>query len=97
MAREKEYEIVKASKRMHTEDVKGVYSGNGRWHEFDESGRFKTDDPGVAREIEEQYGMHSKYGGTGDVVVCEIDKESNREPGHRYTFQVPKMPWKKDE
>jgi len=94
MAKEKEFEIVKASKRMHTENIKGIYAGGNRWHEFDESGKFKTDDPGVAREIEEQYGMHSKYGGTGDVVVCEIDKESNREAGHTYMFRMPQMPWK---
>lgn len=50
---------------------------------------FEVRDPGLAAEIEARYGPKA----TGDVVVAR--HPVNREPGHRYTFTVPEMPWKR--
>lgn len=50
---------------------------------------FEVVDDGMAREIEARYGPKA----TGEVVVAPHDY--NPEPGHRYSFQVPDLPWKR--
>jgi hypothetical protein len=90
--RKKQYEIHKASKRA--KDIKGVIAG-GKRMEFGKSGAFITDDPVIAREIEEKYGE----GGQGDAVVIEVDDLDKSQPNRRgrssrQVWTVGKMPWK---
>ncbi len=87
----KTFEVVKATKR----DIDGV-TVNGKEMKFGRSGGFRVSDEGVAREIQQTvgYGRNSLgKGGTGEVVVMATD-DAPAEPGHRYTFSVPEMPWK---
>ena len=49
----------------------------------------EVNDPGLAREIEARLGPK----GTGDVVVAAHEVT---DPGHRRTFSVPALPWKKE-
>jgi len=59
------------------------------------NGMFMTKDPGLAREIE------ARYGRKGEVLPAETVTvpiyNAGREPGHRYSFTVPELPWKKGE
>ena len=54
---------------------------------------FMTKYKGLATEIE------ARYGRKGEVMPCEsvtVPVEyAGREPGHKYTFSMPEMPWKK--
>ncbi len=93
VGRKKQYEIHKASKRA--KDIKGVIAG-GKRMKFGKSGAFITDDPVIAKEIDEKYGE----GGQGDAVVVEVDdldksQEIHRGKRSRRVWSVGKMPWKK--
>lgn len=81
----KVFQVVKATKR----DITGI-GGAGRYLKFGSSGAFQTKDPGLAREIDKRWGPDE---GTGEIVVVETDNRP--EAGHRYTFAMPAMPWKK--
>src|SRR3989304_7807524 len=74
-----------------TKDFIGI-GGEGRFMKFGSSGAFTTRDPGLARSIDKKYG---RRGGTGEVVVVEVDDERQFERGHRYVFTMPEMPWKR--
>lgn len=51
-------------------------------------------DPALARDIDQKYGFGKR--GSRDVVVCHVDNEDPvRESGHRYSFSMPEMPWKR--
>lgn len=52
-------------------------------------------DAGLAKQIEQEFGHK---GGSGDVLVVEVDNNHLHEAdnrGHRYTFTVPELPWQK--
>ena len=87
VTRAKMWEVVKAT----TKDVIGI-GGEGRFMKFGSSGAFTTRDPGLARSIDKKYG---RRGGTGEVVVVEVDDERQFERGHRYVFTMPERPWKR--
>lgn len=57
------------------------------------NGMFMTDDPGLAREIEARYGRKGEQS-PGETVTVPI-VNAGREEGHRYSFTVPALPWKK--
>jgi hypothetical protein len=60
----------------------------------DRAGAFEVSDPGLAREIDAAYGPKGRDM-PGQVVVCPLNGTRGREAGHRYTFSVPELPWKK--
>lgn len=75
------YAVIKATQR--TKDIRI----DDRVLNFgDKSGGLVVRDPGLAAEIE------AKYETTRDAVVI---RQPDREAGHRYTFTVPEMPWKR--
>lgn len=77
--------VLKATKR---ENVAGVEMGGREMRFGKKSNAFTVSDMGLAREIEAEHGARE----TGEVVVI---RQPVREPGHRYTFSVPELPWKK--
>lgn len=80
--------VLKATKR---EDVTGVQMDKDKpMHFGQKSGAFTTTDMGLAREIEAEHGARQ----TGEVVVI---RQPKLEAGHRYTFTVPALPWKRKE
>jgi len=81
----KVFQVIRATKRNIT-----AIGGAGRYLKFGRSGAFQTKDPGLAREIDKKWGPDD---GTGEVIVVETDHRP--EAGHRYTFAMPEMPWKK--
>lgn len=95
VSRKKQYEIIKASKRAG--DIKGLIVGDAnRRMRFNKEGRMVVHDKTVAHDIEEKYGK----GGSGDVVVVEVDDMDPTAPLHRghrsqRVFVVGELPWKK--
>jgi hypothetical protein len=74
--------------RLTTRKIAGV-EVDGKELAFGErTNSFEVTDPGLAAEINDRYGPKA----TGDVVVAP---HSVSDPGHRYTFTVPEMPWKR--
>lgn len=76
--------VVNASRRA---DATGVQIDDKAMHFGRKSNAFKLNDMGLAKEIEAQHGAKGQ-----DVVVL---RQPKREAGHRYTFTVPELPWKK--
>lgn len=71
--------------RTTSRKLPGIQAG-GRFLQFGKkTNAFEVNDPGLAREIE-QANPH-------DVIVTP--HHYNSEPGHRYFFTVPEMPWKR--
>lgn len=80
------YMVIKSTRR----DIAGL-SIEGKDMTFGKKTHaFEVNDSGLAREIEAQHGPKA----TGDVVV--MPHVIQREPGHRYTFTVPELPWKRN-
>ena len=84
-SRKKRFEVVAATTRpdLHI-DVGKVE------RKFGTSGMI-INDPGEAEAIDQKYGSK----GTKEVVVMGVD-DIPREPGHKYQFTVPEMPWKRE-
>ncbi len=79
----KRYQVIKAT----TREIPGVLVG-GRVRKFGRNGTFTVGDKGEADEINKVLGMKGK----GDVVVVT---NTEKEPGHNYTFQgIPLKPQK---
>ena len=83
---DREYQVIKASKR----NFQGII-GQGRELKFDKNGQFTTNDPKIAKEINQRYGYE---GGSKDVVV--IEKDSTRSRAQKNVWGVPDLPWKRD-
>lgn len=75
------YAVIKATNRHQAIDIDGRVMAYG-----EKSGGLFVKDSGLAAEIEARYEKH------GDAVVI---RQPVREPGHRYTFAVPELPWKR--
>jgi len=86
----KTFEIVKSGKR----DVLDV---DGRVLKFNKRGVTTTDDPGVARAVEQKYG-YGRGPGDGSAVVIPLERYNEHrhaDPVRRtHYFQVPALPWK---
>ena len=86
--RRKTFEIVRAGK-------KDVLDLDGKTLRFNRRGVAKTDDPGVARAVEQKYGYHSKSG-DGSAVVIPLEaynEHRDRKVRRTYYFTNPGMPW----
>jgi hypothetical protein len=77
--------VVKATQR----EISGIQIGDKQMTFGGKTNAFEVNDAGLAREIEARHGAKV----SGDVVV--VPHKVEREPGHRYTFTVPEMPWKR--
>ncbi len=75
--------------RLTKRKIAGVQVGDRTLTFGKKTNAFEVNDPGLAAEIEARYGPKA----TGDVVVAPHDY--NPEPGHRYFFTVPELPWHK--
>jgi hypothetical protein len=71
----KKFEVIKAT----TKPIDGIMVGDKNY-KFGPNGSMYISDPGVAGEIEQEYGHHK---GNGDVVVSPV---TFVEPGHKYFF-----------
>jgi cell shape-determining protein MreC len=60
----------------------------GKEMKFNREQRFKVGDEKVAAEIRREYPR--------DVTVTRVNKYHPADRGHKYFFQVPEMPWKKE-
>src|SRR3990167_4592235 len=89
VSKRKTYEVIKATRNENFQVEVG-----GKVLPFGRLGNFRTSDPGVAREIEKRWGSYTK-GATKEVVVAEVEHARDFELGHRYTFAMPVMPWKR--
>ena len=69
------YEVIKAT----TKDIDGI-NMDGFDYKFGPNGSMYLSDPGVAKEIDKEYGHRE---GNGDVTVSPV---LFVEPGHRYFF-----------
>lgn len=58
---------------------------DGKDYSFGNGFAFRTDDEGLAREIQAKYGR--------DVVVDKIKMPDVHDRGHKYFFTNPGMPW----
>jgi hypothetical protein len=74
----KKYQVIKAT----TRDIPGVTVG-GRPKYFKKNGTLELNDAGEAAEIDKVLGRK----GTGEVVVVS---NTEKEPGHTYTFGASK-------
>lgn len=87
--RKKAFEVLPMKRNLMGVEV------DGKMYKFGKNPQvFTVHDAGVARQIEDMYGSHSKTG-TGDVVVCEVDNAQGLVP--RRVFGVPELPWKRGE
>ncbi len=77
------YEVIKST----TEPITGI-EVDGKKHLFGKDGAFRVHDAGVAREIDETYGLEG-----GDKQVTII-KSPVRDSTHRYAFSMPRGDWK---
>ena len=89
MAKKKLFQVIKATRR----EINGI-SIDGKTMNFGKKfGAFSLSDPGLAAEIKASYGPKGSDA-PGQVVVVPVDGPRGREPGHKYTFTVPELPWK---
>lgn len=90
LSRPKQYEIIKSS----TRDLKDITVG-GVKVPLRRHGTLVTDGA-LARDIEQTYGQDKRAPWRDDVMVVPVDdRNPQHERGHRYSFTVPEMPWKK--
>ena len=82
------YQVIRATKR----NAEGV-NVDGHASEFGTAGAAEVVDRGLAEEINARYGPHGEER-PGEVVVVPMHG-AGREVGHRYSFLVPELPWKK--
>lgn len=80
-----QYMIIKSTQKK----IEGVQAAGQDMVFGKKTHAFEVKDAGIAHDIEAQYGPR----GTGDVVV--IKHFVDRDPGHKRTFTVPELPWKR--
>lgn len=80
MSKRTTYEVIKATQRPMT----GLEL-NGKKMKFSRQNALRIKDRAQAKDIEQKYGE--------DVTVTPIEVTS--EPGHKYRFTAPGMPWHK--
>lgn len=86
------YEIVSNNKAFD-----GKMEVGGRRLKLSRRGNLYTHDPALAHDIDQKYGFDKRGTRRKDVVVCPVPNEDpEREPGHRYLFVMPAMPWHKE-
>lgn len=78
------YEIIKADPNLpNTLEV------NGKEYKFRPNGMMRVQDRGEAFAIREKYGR----GRAPKVTTTKVNIPHPSDRGHKYTFQVPAMPW----
>lgn len=78
-----------------TRNIDSVQVDDHKMQFSKKNGMFMTKDPGLAKEIEARYGRKGEE--TPGLSVTVPIHNAGREAGHRYSFSVPELPWKKQE
>jgi hypothetical protein len=86
------YEIM--PRKINTPKV--LILDDGRKVKLASQGATVIKDAGLARAIDQQYGLDKRGRRLGDVLVIPVDNDHLHAPGeagHRFTHSIPALPW----